>query len=515
MLEDRRSLSLRETVRRHVALIVVMTIAITALGALYSLHKAKQYSATASVLVRALPGNALSAASLASNQQIDVAMETEAGLVSSPEVTALAAKSLHVSPDALTSHVSASIPSNTEIVLVKYTAGTPVAARDGAEAFANAFLAYRTKQAVDNQQIQLTELQRQAALASAELNAATAAAAAVHPVAGAATRVQLAANRLGSLQTSIGTLQIIDHNSGTVVAPAVLGKPLGLSPKIVVIAAFLVGLGLAVCVAVWRERRDDHFRASAEATVAGIPVLTSLPDADGELDDAAIDNAYRRARTGLVAATRSPNTIVVSATTGVRDRGEVAANLALSLSRAGYDVTLIDAGIDGSDLPAMLGATAGKGLSDLLSSAGDVTSLLQERHGIHFLHMGTDPGSARERFASPRLKDILGALRRSNDYVIVSAPGAGTPEAESLAWAADGLVLVIGDEVTTHGELGELIDETDRLGISVIGAISTPHVRTPQRGRRSRRSATTSARPAERQELNAVTPPADTNVESA
>lgn len=510
LIENRRSLSMQSTVRRHIVLIVVLTVVVTALGVLYAAHKPTRYTSTASVLVRALPGNALTAASLASNQQIDVAMETEVGLVSSPEVAAAAARTLHESVEGLADHVSASVPSNTEIVVVKFTAGTSAAAQDGAAAFANAFLSYRKTQAVNSQQVQLRELRRQETLASTDLNTATANAASPHPPANAATLVQLAANRLGALQTSIGTLQVFDSNPGAVVTPPAPGKPSGLSTKIVAVAAFLVGLGLALCIAIWRERRDDRFRAVTEASVVGIPILASLPADD---DDAALDNAYRRARTGLVAATRTPNTLVVSALLDVDDRGEVAANLALSLARAGYDVTLVDAGIDGTDLPEMLGSSGGPGLSNLLGTTADVRSMLEDVHGIGFLGVGTDPASARERLASPQVKDLLATLRRSNDYVIVSAPNADTPEAESLAWAGDGLVLVIGDQVTTHQELGRLVEETDRLGITVLGAVSLP-VRRSAVGRR--RSARPTAAPADaRRRAPRANPDTGTAVESA
>src|SRR4051794_14668808 len=94
-LDDTLVRSVANAMRQHVLLIIAITVLVTTMAGAFAMSRAPHYTSSARVLVRPLPGNALSSDSIASSQQITVAMETEAGLVNSPAVTKLVAKRLN------------------------------------------------------------------------------------------------------------------------------------------------------------------------------------------------------------------------------------------------------------------------------------------------------------------------------------------------------------------------------------------------------------------------------------
>ncbi len=491
--DDVRLHLVADALRRQLVLILVITIAVAGAIAAYALTRPKAYVATARVLVRPLPGNPLGPNVAANGQQLTVAMETEAGIVSSPGVTQLVSDKLRIQVAAGTTAVKASVPSNTEIVLITYRASSATVAMNGAQAFAESFLSYRSSQANSTQNRQLDSLQTQLKAAAEGLKKATTAAASSKPPADAAAQVQLYTNRLATLQDSIGNLQVSDTDSGTVVTPASLPKkPAGLSPLLLIVAGAMIGLAGAITLAIWRERRDDRVRAVSETAIEDLPVLAQLPPltayaartlADAGAGDALYD-AYRRGRAGVIALSARPSTLVVSAATPREPVDEIAVNLALSLTSAGYRVTLVDGTLGQGDVAAVLGVPAGAGLSDALLDDDTARPDLIETKGLRLLRSGTRPEDGREFFASSRLGTLMAHLSLESDYVIVAAPSAATNDGNAVATFADSVLLVIADKHTTHREVADIVQRSRRLGVSLLGifAITAPS------GRRFRRA---------------------------
>ena len=160
--DDVRLHIVADALRRRFVLIVVVVALVTAAIGAYVMHLAPSYAASAKVLIRPIPGNALSLDSSKNGQQVTVAMETEAGLVNSPKVAALVSKALHATVTAGSPAVSATVPPNTQIVEIQYTAHSARAAQEGAQAYADAFLVFRAGEADDNLQHGLAVLAKQA-----------------------------------------------------------------------------------------------------------------------------------------------------------------------------------------------------------------------------------------------------------------------------------------------------------------------------------------------------------------
>lgn len=474
-----------DALRRHWLIIVVVMLLLTGAATAFALIRTQEYTASAKVLVRPVPGNALAPDSATSTQQVTVAMETEAGLVNSPGVTALVSKDLGTEIEAGSPAIKATVPPNTEIVQMEFTGTSAGAARDGAQAFADAFLQYRTAQAESTQKQQIDSLEKQAKVADENLKRAAKIAAQKNPPPDAASQVQLYASRLAALQASIGQLQVTDTDAGTVVTPAKLPtSPAGLSPILLVLAAAALGLGGGVVLAIWRERNDDHVRAASETSLIGVPTFGALPAeedeprliADRDPGDA-LHDAYRRIRTGVLVTTTRPSVVVISAVSGADPSSEVAANLGLSLAAAGYQVTVVDATIQHADMADLLGVSERPGLSDMLVGDLDMDTDLPRTHGLSVLPAGTDPVKAREFYAGTGVQTLVALLRKRSDYVIVSAAPASTSDGNNVALVGDGLLLVVADNQTTHEQVANVVERAQRLEVPVLGAIFTPHAR--------------------------------------
>jgi Mrp family chromosome partitioning ATPase/capsular polysaccharide biosynthesis protein len=461
--------------------VITAALVVASAATAFGVRQKPEYVATAKVLLQPITGNALAPGTTANGQLVTVAMETEAGLVASPGVTALVEKNPRRPTGNTPGAVTATVPPNTQIVQIQYTATSAAAARDGAQLYAESFLKYRAAQSDASRTHQLDSLKKQVKSAESGLKAATTAAAATAPSPDATVEVQLFATRLSSLQDSMGQLQAADDAPGTVITPAELPKhSSGISPVLVTLAGLLVGLGLGLVLAFWREKLDDRLRASENTLAGGLNVLALLPreGAEGQElvshQDAteATRLAYRHARTQVVASAPSPCVLVVCGATPREPVAGVAANLALSLAGAGFTTTLVDATLEGRGAKDLLEVRGGPGLSDVLAGSHAAPSGFVSSHGMTFLGRGPDPLVARELYPSDRFKRLIDSLRGRNDYVVVAAPALPSPDGMAVALAGDRVVLVVSDRQTRHLEVSRMAGHAAGLGVEVLGVVS-------------------------------------------
>ena len=150
----------------------------------------------------------------------------------------------------------------------------------GADAYAQAFLDYRSAQSASSRKHQLGSLQSQINAVQKSLNAATAALKSQETATDAQVQVQLYTTRLSALQDSVGQLQtnVADQTPGSVISPA--GSRLSaVAPSTIALVALggLLGLALGAALALWRERSDDRLRVSEHQTAGGVPRIGYLP----------------------------------------------------------------------------------------------------------------------------------------------------------------------------------------------------------------------------------------------
>lgn len=468
--DGRRLAPLRRWPTMVATLVVVWLLA----GAFVGSHH-PTYTSTTTVFLRAVSGNALSASSAASSQQLTVAMETEARLVQSPAVAAIAQQVGREPLASGGSALTATVPANTQIVRIQFAAGSPAQARLGADAFATAFLQYRSEQGKDAERRQLHSLHLQSSRAQQQLRAAIQDANSAHPAAGASTRVQLYTSRLAAIGDSLSQIESGDINPGSVVMPASTPRATLTSNRWALMGgATAVGLALALAMALVRERFDDRLRAGRQPSVGGVCVWARIPRQDDtlldDLDDGdPVREGFRAARAGVVKATSRPCVLTITRSPTLDAVMPTALDLGLSLRDAGLDVVLVDASFEPHALAGI--APSASGLSDHLTAGRSPQLGPKPWRGLRVLGPGVGLFASRDLLSNDRMSDLVGRLRSSADYVLLVAPAADTAEAVTLGGLSDATVLVACDGTTTHRQVRDLANRHGDFGSWLAGAI--------------------------------------------
>ena len=342
------------TVLGIAALVVLVTIAITA-------RETKIYDATASVVVQGPP---------TTGGQSQVNMATEAAVAGSPAVAELVIKQEHlkqVTAPQLGAHLSVHVPVDSQVLQFTYASPSQRVAQERAEAFAAAYLAFRTgeqaqttEQAVAAIQKQIEATSRQLALIKETIPSLSG-----QPLAVAKTKEAARQAQIALLQQRLALITTNTANFGGQLGQAPYPKSPS-SPRTVVnlVAALFLGLLLGFGVAAAREYTDDRIRNREDLeTWLASPVLSSIPtrfkgrsavDLGGLItlqEPGSIQaDAFRGLRTSLLLETSNIGARSVLVTSADLDQGStwVAANLAVALAASGKRVILISADLQNS-----------------------------------------------------------------------------------------------------------------------------------------------------------------------
>src|SRR5436305_6510331 len=200
------------------------------------------------------------------------------------------------------------------------------------------------------------------------------------------------------------------------------------------ILALLVLLGVALLA----DAVDKRLHSPAEvAATLDLPLLGLIGPTprDGSvlvvLDEPTSPQAdeYRALRAGLglgAGQVVDPAQGRVIAVAGVRPGDgttTIAANLAAVAARAGMRVVLVDANLRRPALHKLFGLLDGAGLAAALRDSLDPLSLLRESSlsQLHVLVAGHAPAEAIDLLSYRRMRDVLAALRTSNDVIVIDA----------------------------------------------------------------------------------------------
>ncbi|MGH8877074.1 MAG: Wzz/FepE/Etk N-terminal domain-containing protein, partial [Stackebrandtia sp.] len=135
-----------DAARRYRWLLLGMTTLGVAIAGAYLLVTPRVYVSVTSVLVQ--PTGAEEATVSGQRSKSEINLDTEAQLITSTDVATIAADNLdRGDPIELSEQVRASVPANTSILEIGFSATDPEQARDGARAFAAAYLTHRAQSA--------------------------------------------------------------------------------------------------------------------------------------------------------------------------------------------------------------------------------------------------------------------------------------------------------------------------------------------------------------------------------
>lgn len=479
-------------VRHHVPSILAVIIMCLGVAIGFVATTTPLYTSTASLLLNPAPGNPLTADETASTARVTVAMETEAGLVTTPTLADLTGELIGRAIPVDNERVGAASPSGSQMLDITFTSTSPERAQQGAQAFADAYLEYREGRAVANQEARIERLEAQA---TATQDSLTNALDGANDDQFSAQEVEIYSTRLADISASISTVRVESTDPGRVITAAEAPtSPDGTNPLLILVAAGVAGVILGTLLALVLEWRRDLVRDTEELDVSGVSIFARIPHrappglvVGTEHDSArsaAAQEAYRRLRAGVVANGPRPHVLGVAAVGTHEHASAVVANLARSLAEARFSVLVIAADPRSRDVEILLEVQDSPGLAEVLWGVVEPLDAIRQRDGVSVMPSG-DVLAARELLGGQAFRDTVARLRADFDYVIIAASSTGTADGDAAIATTDSVLLSVTSSRTTHAQVSAALDRFERLGIRPLGAVNVP----PTSGRTRARGA--------------------------
>jgi capsular exopolysaccharide synthesis family protein len=188
---------------------------------------------------------------------------------------------------------------------------------------------------------------------------------------------------------------------------------------------------------------------------------------------------YARLHTEIERASSPSRCFVVGVTSAVYGEGKttVAMNLAVTIAQNSHErVALVDLNLRNRDLQARLNLAPCAGVVDIVEDGEDNVAEVVHRteyENFTIVPAGRRSGNPARLARSPRLGEVIGALRAKNEIIVIDmAPVLPVTDTRILARLVDGIVMVVRAGVTPREIVARAIDAVgeDRvLGVVLNG----------------------------------------------
>lgn len=468
--------------RRRIWIVVLCAILVPAAATYFSVRQTAEYESSADVyidkqnLASALTG--IEVTTPFANEER--AVETQAILASVPEVARRALRIAHVTdrtPEDFLKHATATPKGLTDILEFSVVDPDPNISERLATAYAQAFTIYRG-------QLDTASLVR----AHREVSEA------LEKMREEGRQDEPLYQSLQANQQQLQTLQTLQTSRASVVRRA--GEAVQVSPRpfrnavLGIVLGLVLGLGIAFLI----EALDTRIRSAAEvAERLGLTLLARLPAPMRKLQkgDQLVmiaeprdprAESFRMLRTNLEFATLDSDVRSILVTSAVEAEGKstTAANLAVTMARAGKRVALVDLDMRRPYLHRFFELGGRPGVTNVaLGDASLEEALapvdLDEAIGdLHVLTTGPLPPDPGEFVGTHQLREILMRLREDYDAVVIDSPPLlRVGDAMRLSSYVDGVIVVTQLNLLRRRMLTELKHVLDAIPARKLGFVVT------------------------------------------
>ena len=265
--------------------------------------------------------------------------------------------------------------------------------------------------------------------------------------------------------------------------PASPVKPqIPLNVALGIVAGLVVAAGLVLLM----EYLDDTVKSEQDVErLAGLTTLGmvvrfgrrgSRQPVSGYGSRSPAAEAYRAIRTSVQFASmdRPGQVLLVTSPNAGDGKSTTAANLAVTMASAGKRVVLVDGDLRKPSLHRVFSLENKVGLTSALLSGNGARSCIQSSgfDNLLVLASGPLPPNPSELLSSPRMRDLVEALRREADVVVMDSPPALlVTDATLLAALADGTILVAEAGRTRSAALRQAVDGLSRATDRLLGVV--------------------------------------------
>jgi capsular exopolysaccharide synthesis family protein len=431
-------------------------------------------------------------------QQLSVArVQTEIQVLQSAPVRAAVRDKMGSAPP-----VSVAQVGQTEVLEVRVVAAEPQVAAQFTDAYVNAYLDYRRKQAVQSLVAQGKEIQRvldDLKAQVADLDAKAAAVARPSPGSAPASTSTPERDALISQEAlfkqkldQLGVDSAVTNTNAQAVAPAeVPGTPIRPRPLRNGVMGLSLGLLIGVAAALLIEHLDDSIttKVDLESAAHGPPVLGMIPAvtswrnrSEGRVvsqiePSSPAAEAYRSLRTSInfLGLDRAMRVIQVTSSNAGEGKTTTLANLAVALARAGERVVIVDCDLRRPRIHDFFGLADSVGFTNVLLGELPIATALQAIPGepnLRLLAAGRLPPNPSELLSSSRTEQIFAALKNQGAIVLVDCPPVlPVTDAAVLSSRADGTVLVVSAGSTTGRDLARALEVLRQVEAPIVGTV--------------------------------------------
>jgi capsular exopolysaccharide synthesis family protein len=253
--------------------------------------------------------------------------------------------------------------------------------------------------------------------------------------------------------------------------------------------ALLIGLALGIALTILFEHLDNTVKTPDDVkSQLGVPFLGMVPHVEmrggvgpvqklmSENPQSAVAEAYRLLRTNLIfsSAESAGKVLLVSSASPGEGKTTTVANVSASLAQNGARVLAVDSDLRRPTLHQHFAIHKSPGLSDLIVGKCQASEAVQVTRfkGLHVLPCGYVPPNPAELLGSAAMKEVLRALKTHYDWVLLdTAPVLAMADTPVICPYTDGLVLVVGAEVTSRPSILRAIDQIRSVGGKVLGVV--------------------------------------------
>ena len=484
-------------VRRRKLLIITVIAVTVALAGFYSYTRTPSYTSTAELLIRPILTNPLE-----TNPAEQISLLTEMRLVTSAAVADLARDLMGSddSPGTILGRVVVSAPEETQILEISFTDLDPEQARRGAQAFAEAYLAFKSDQAIEaiaryttTLQAEINELNGQISALNKEIAGVTRGTPEWTDLVNRRSSVET--TRL-SLQNQLATLTTLSVDPGQIVQPADLPEsPSSPKHRLNLVFGGLIGLVLGVGLAMVSERARGGIRSRSvleevvDAPVLGVIPRTSLARRSSwpvtvAAPRSAAAEAFRTLRTTVWAASTTPSvtTLLISSALQGEGKSTTAANLAASLAQLRRRVILISADLRFPRVHAYFDIGNERGLGQVLAGELSLADALRPTSipTLQVLPSGPPTGVEEpvELLQSGRMEEIIAGCRDVDSVIIDGPPILAVADSLVLATMVDAVLFVAdarkGEREAIEQAHYQLMQVAARVLGSVLNGVDRP-----------------------------------------